>query len=86
MVSNDTMMFMVEKDNELEVRKILPMVLEALNEKGYNAINQLVGYILSGDPTYITNHKNARSVVRELERDELLEELVKFYMRHMNLM
>ena len=66
MVSNETMMFRVEKDNESEAREILSIVFEALNEKGYNSINQLVGYILSGDPTYITNHKNARSIIRKL--------------------
>ena len=82
MVSNETMKFKVDKDNENEARDILSVVFEALNEKGYNPINQLVGYILSGDPTYITNHKNARSVIRKLERDELLEEIVKFYIRY----
>ena len=81
MVSNETMMFNVEKDNEVEAREILSMVFSALNEKGYNPINQLVGYILSGDPTYITNHKNARSNIRKLERDELLEEIVKYYIK-----
>jgi uncharacterized protein (UPF0297 family) len=55
-------------------------VYDALKEKGYNPISQIVGYILSGDPTYITNHNNARSVIRKLERDELLEELVKTYL------
>ena len=82
MVSNETMKFKVDKDNENEARDILSIVFEALNEKGYNSINQLVGYILSGDPTYITNYKNARSVIRKLERDELLEEIVKFYIKH----
>jgi uncharacterized protein (UPF0297 family) len=85
MVSNETMMFTVEKDNEVEAKKILSVVFQALNEKGYNSINQLVGYILSGDPTYITNHNNARNIIRELERDELLEEIVKFYIKQMNL-
>ena len=82
MVSNETMMFKVDKDNESAAGEILSMVFEALNEKGYNSINQLVGYILSGDPTYITNHKNARSIIRKLELDELLEEIVKFYIRY----
>jgi len=81
MVGNETMMFNVEKDNEVEAREILSMVFSALNEKGYNPINQLVGYILSGDPTYITNHKNARANIRKLERDELLEEIVKYYIK-----
>jgi uncharacterized protein (UPF0297 family) len=81
MVSNETMQFRYDKDNENEAREILSKVFEALNEKGYNPINQLVGYILSGDPTYITNHKNARSIIRKLERDELLEEIVKYYIK-----
>ena len=79
MVSNDTMMFKIDKDHAFEIRDILAMVIRALNEKGYDAIDQLVGYILSGDPTYITNHMNARNMIRRLERDELLEVLVKFY-------
>jgi uncharacterized protein (UPF0297 family) len=61
-------------------REILKEVYEALKEKGYNPISQLVGYILSGDPTYITNHKNARALIRKLERDEILEELIKSYL------
>ena len=83
MVSNETMMFKVERDYEVEARENLTMVYQALNEKGYNPINQLVGYILSGDPTYITNHNNARSVIRQLERDELLEEIVKYYIKQL---
>lgn len=79
MVSNETMMFNLEKEKQNEAREIILTVYEALSKKGYNPINQIVGYILSGDPTYITNHQNARSVIRRLERDELLEELVKFY-------
>ncbi len=80
--SSETMMFKMDKDKENEARNILFTVYEALKEKGYNPINQLVGYILSGDPTYITNHQNARSVVRRLERDELLEEIVHFYLEN----
>lgn len=83
MVNNETMLFKVEKDNAEETKKILALVYQALNEKGYNPINQLVGYILSGDPTYITSHKSARSMIRDLERDELLEEIVKFYVNHL---
>ncbi|HHW49845.1 MAG TPA: IreB family regulatory phosphoprotein [Clostridiaceae bacterium] len=74
------MMFKVEKDKVNEVRDILNSVYQALNEKGYNPINQIVGYILSGDPTYITNHNNARSIIRRLERDEILEEIVRYYL------
>jgi uncharacterized protein (UPF0297 family) len=75
------MMFRVEKDNAEETKHILALVYSALNEKGYNPINQIVGYILSGDPTYITSHKSARNLIRNLERDELLEEIVKHYVR-----
>ena len=63
-----------------EVHEILMKVYEALKDKGYNPINQIVGYILSGDPTYITSHMNARSLITKLERDELLEEIVWFYL------
>lgn len=65
---------------ENESRRVLFTVYEALKEKGYNPVNQIVGYILSGDPTYITSHNNARSLIRKLERDELLEELVTCYL------
>ncbi len=70
------------KEPESEVNKVLKVVYEALNEKGYNPIYQIVGYILSGDPTYITGHNNARTLISQLERDELLEELVKNYIDH----
>ena len=74
-----TMNFKVERDNGVKTKEILREVYEALVEKGYNPINQLVGYILSGDPTYITSHNNARNKIRTIERDELLEKLVKSY-------
>ncbi len=74
-----TMNFKVEKDKNVKSREILKSVYEALLEKGYNPINQIVGYILSGDPTYITSHKDARNLVRLIERDELLEKMVKNY-------
>ena len=64
-----------------EIRKNLEQVYEALNEKGYNPVIQIVGYILSGDPTYITSHKNARALIGKLERDELLEEMVREFLR-----
>lgn len=83
MVDNETMMFKVDKEKENEARDILFSVYQALKEKGYNPINQIVGYILSGDPTYITNHNNARSIIRRLERDELLEEIVRYYLNNM---
>ena len=76
----ETMMFEVKADEINEAREILINVYQALKEKGYNPINQMVGYLLSGDPAYITSHKNARSLIRRLERDELLEELVKNYL------
>ena len=76
----ETMKFVVEKE-KTEAGKIFDAVYAALTEKGYNPINQLVGYLLSGDPTYITNFKEARSQIRRVERDELLEELVRFYLK-----
>ena len=76
---DETMCFKVEKEDNLETRKILKEVYEALTEKGYNPINQIVGYILSGDPTYITSHNGARNLIRKVERDELLEKMVKNY-------
>lgn len=76
---NETMLFKMDKDKSNEVKEILQTVNEALNEKGYNPINQIVGYLISGDPSYITSHKNARSIIRRMERDELLEEIVKNY-------
>ena len=74
-----TMFFKMEKNNELDSKKILKEVYDSLVEKGYNPINQIVGYILSGDPTYITSHNDARTKIRSIERDELLEKLVKEY-------
>lgn len=77
-----TISFSIKEDREKEVRKILTTVYEALLEKGYNPINQLVGYILSEDPTYITTHNNARGLIRHLDRDELLQILVRSYLEH----
>lgn len=80
MVNNETMMYgNVENDRRKEAEEIIVSVLMALEEKGYDPISQIVGYILSGDPTYITNHLNARGIIRRLERDELLEEILRFY-------
>ncbi|MCG9969078.1 IreB family regulatory phosphoprotein [Pelotomaculum terephthalicicum JT] len=76
------MMFKIQGEDYNQARDILLKVYAALVEKGYNPINQLVGYLLSGDPAYITSHGNARSLIRRLERDELLEELVKYYLRN----
>lgn len=76
----ETMMFKVQAEELNQARDILLAVYAALKQKGYNPINQLVGYLLSGDPAYITSHNNARSLVRRLERDELLEEILKNYL------
>ncbi len=76
---DETMKFDVEKEQNERVKETLKEVYEALEEKGYNPINQIVGYILSGDPTYITSHKGARNLIRKIERDELLEKMVKEY-------
>ncbi len=79
MATDETVSFKVERDKKIEARDILQQVYEALVEKGYNPINQIVGYILSGDPTYITSHNDARGLIRKIERDELLEKMVKEY-------
>lgn len=75
-----TMIFKLRSKEVLDARDVLERVYQALKEKGYNPITQISGYLLSGDPTYITSHKDARSLIRKLERDELLEELVKAYL------
>lgn len=75
-----TMTFSIGDDKEKEMRQILTTVYDALREKGYNPINQIVGYLLSEDPTYITTHNNARSLIRRLDRDELLRALVQSYL------
>jgi len=77
-----TMTFSIGDDKEQEMREILTTVYDALREKGYNPINQLVGYLLSEDPTYITTHNNARSLLRRLDRDELLRALVQSYLNN----
>jgi len=75
----NTQMFKVEKEPETGVKVVLSTVYEALTEKGYNPISQIVGYIMSGDPTYITSHNNARSLIMKAERDELVEEMLLAY-------
>ncbi len=75
-----TMTFSVNDDKEAELKKKLTIIYDALKEKGYNPINQIVGYILSEDPTYITTYNNARSLVRHIDRDDLLQALVKSYL------
>ena len=79
---NNTQYFKVEKEPELKVGDILEIVYHALSEKGYNPVNQIVGYIMSGDPTYITSHNNARSLIMKVERDELVEEILKSYIKN----
>mgnify|MGYP000911982890 CR=1 FL=1 len=77
-----TRKFSIVDDKDVEIYNILTTVYQALEEKGYNPINQIVGYILSEDPTYITNHNNARALIRRVDRDELLQTLVKYYLTH----
>ena len=76
---NNTQFFSVQKEPELQVKDVLRIVFKALTEKGYNPVNQIVGYIMSGDPTYITSHNNAKSLIMRVERDELVEEVLRFY-------
>jgi uncharacterized protein (UPF0297 family) len=76
---NNTQYFKVHKDTEIIVSEVIRSVYAALTEKGYNPLNQIAGYIMSGDPTYITSHKGARSLIMKVERDEIVEELLRFY-------
>lgn len=75
-----TMTFSVSEDKDQQMKQVLTTVYDALREKGYNPINQIVGYILSEDPTYITTHNNARSLIRKVDRDELLRAMVRTYL------
>ena len=79
---NNTQFFTVQKEPEVQVSDVLEIVYKALKEKGYNPVNQIVGYIMSGDPTYITSHNNARSLIMKVERDELVEEVLKTYIEN----
>ena len=79
---NNTQYFKVEAEKDLDVRDVIAAVYSALTEKGYNPVNQIVGYIMSGDPTYITSYKNARSMIMKVERDELVEELLREYIKN----
>ena len=74
--------FQVESGPQISAKDILEIVYKALSEKGYNPVNQIVGYIMSGDPTYITSHNGARSLIMKMERDELVEEMLKTYIEH----
>ena len=75
----NTQYFKIQSDQELKVGEVLRLVYQAMTEKGYDPVNQIVGYIMSGDPTYITSHKGARSLIMKAERDELVEELLRVY-------
>lgn len=76
---SNTQYFKVKSEPEIQVKDVLDLVYNAMAEKGYNPVNQIVGYIMSGDPTYITSHRGARSLIMKVERDELLEELLAVY-------
>lgn len=78
---NNTQYFKVQAEPVVQVKEVLDVVYQALTEKGYNPVNQIVGYIMSGDPTYITSHRNARSLIMKVERDELVEEILKEYIK-----
>ena len=79
---SNTQLFQVESAPQIQAIDILEIVYKALSEKGYNPVNQVVGYIMSGDPTYITSYNGARSLIMKMERDELVEEMLKTYIRH----
>lgn len=79
---SNTQYFRVKSEPEIQVKEVLDVVYNAMAEKGYNPVNQIVGYIMSGDPTYITSHKGARSMIMKVERDELVEELLKEYIKN----
>ena len=79
---NNTQYYKVQKEPQMKVKDVIKLVYHALSEKGYNPVNQMVGYIMSGDPTYITSHRNARSLIMKVERDELVEELLKEYINN----
>ena len=76
---DNTQYFKIRSDQEIRVSEVLQLVYQAMTEKGYDPVNQIVGYIMSGDPTYITSHKGARSLIMKVERDELVEELLRVY-------
>lgn len=80
--TDETVRFDFDDDHKKEISETLTIVYDALEEKGYNPINQIVGYLLSGDPAYIPRYRDARNLIRRHERDEVMEELVKFYLTH----
>lgn len=79
---NNTQYFKVDVDTDYDVRQVIEAVYSALTEKGYNPVNQIVGYLMSGDPTYITSHKGARSLIMRAERDEIIEVFLEDYIQH----
>ena len=79
---NHTQYFKVEDNNDFEVRDVIASVYEALTEKGYNPVSQIVGYLMSGDPTYVTSHKGARSLIMRAERDEIIEVFLEDYIKY----
>ena len=79
---SNTQYFKVKTEPEVQVKEVLDVVYTAMEEKGYNPVNQIVGYIMSGDPTYITSYKGARSMIMKVKRDELVEELLKEYIKN----
>lgn len=79
---NNTQYFNVQKDMDFEVKDVIARIYKALTEKGYNPVNQIVGYVMSGDPTYITSHKGARSLIMRVERDEIIEVLLEDYIQN----
>ncbi|MBP0972925.1 MAG: IreB family regulatory phosphoprotein [Oscillospiraceae bacterium] len=81
-MNDKTMTFSMNEEKEIELKRTLTIIYDALVQKGYNPINQIVGYILSEDPTYITTHNNARNLIRHIDRDELLQVLVRSYLKH----
>lgn len=82
---NKTVMFEPQKEEDKSIKDILELVYKLLEEKGYKPTNQVIGYILSDDPTYITSHGNARNIIRQIDRDDLLEELLQFYLKENNI-
>ena len=79
---HDTQFFQTVQENKMDVSQVLELVYNAWSEKGYNPVNQIVGYVMSGDPTYITSHKSARSLIMKVERDDILELLLSYYIKN----
>ena len=79
---HDTQFFQTVQENKMDFSQVLELVYNALSEKGYNPVNQIVGYVMSGDPTYITSHKSARSLIMKVERDDILELLLSYYIKN----